>query len=48
MFAQQGEVTLKGPVDKLGLFMPLFARADEIEAGRAAAKPKNAQVIEER
>jgi hypothetical protein len=31
-FAQQGTITLRGPVDKLGLFMPLFARASEIEA----------------
>jgi hypothetical protein len=31
-FAKQGVVTLKGPVDKLGLFQPLFARAEEIEA----------------
>jgi len=34
-FAQQGMVTLKGPVDKLGLFMPLFERADAIEEGSA-------------
>ena len=27
-FAAKGEVTLKGPVDKLGLFMPLFAHAE--------------------
>jgi len=31
-FADQGTITLKGPVDKLGLFMPLFAHADEIES----------------
>jgi hypothetical protein len=36
-FAQQGTITLRGPVDKLGLFMPLFARADEIEAKGAEA-----------
>jgi hypothetical protein len=35
-FAQQGTVTLKGPVDRLGLFMPLFERADAIEAGSAS------------
>ena len=34
-FAQQGTITLRGPVDKLGLFMPLFARASEIEAQSA-------------
>ena len=39
MFAKQGSVTLKGPVDKLGLFQPLFARAGEIEEqGRRANK----------
>jgi hypothetical protein len=30
-FTRLGVVTLKGPVDKLGLFQPLFARAEEIE-----------------
>ena len=38
-FTQQGTVTLRGPVDKLGLFMPLFARASEIEAQSGGAKP---------
>lgn len=39
VFAVQVVVTLKGPVDKLGLFQPLFARAAEIEEkGRAANK----------
>ena len=37
-FAQQGTVTLRGPVDKLGLYRPLFARADEIEAQAVDAK----------
>jgi hypothetical protein len=32
VFAKQGVVTLKGPVDKLGLFQPLFERAEEMEA----------------
>lgn len=31
-FDRQGVVTLRGPVDKLGLFVPLFERADEIAA----------------
>ena len=31
IFATTGSATLRGPVDKLGLFRPLFARADEIE-----------------
>lgn len=34
-FAKHGSVTLKGPVDKLGLFVPLFERADQIEEGKA-------------
>lgn len=39
VFVKQGEVTLKGPVDKLGLFHPLFAQADAIaEQGEAASK----------
>ena len=38
-FAKQGVVTLKGPVDKLGLFHPLFERADAIET---QARPVNA------
>jgi hypothetical protein len=29
-FAQHPEITLRGPVDKLGLFKPLFERADAI------------------
>ena len=33
-FARQETITLRGPVDKLGLFVPLFARADEIDEGR--------------
>lgn len=34
-FVKHGTLTLKGPVDKLGLFVPLFERAAEIEEGRA-------------
>jgi hypothetical protein len=34
-FIKHGTVTLKGPVDKLGLFVPLFERAGEIEEGKA-------------
>jgi hypothetical protein len=36
-FADQGTITLRGPVDKLGLFMPLFAHASAIEEGKATA-----------
>jgi hypothetical protein len=43
-FAQQGSVTLRGPVDKLGLFAPLFARAREIES-RSADERDSERVI---
>jgi hypothetical protein len=46
VFAQRGTVTLRGPVDKLGLFQPLFAHADLIEEQGAAATKKNAEVID--
>jgi uncharacterized protein DUF6607 len=46
LFADRGFVTLTGPVDKLGLFQPLFQHADAIaEQGKAASK-KNQAVIE--
>lgn len=45
IFALQGGATLKGPVDKLGLFQPLFARADEIEATGTGSATENAKVI---
>lgn len=45
IFVKQGEVTLKGPVDKLGLFHPLFAQADEIAEKGAAASSDNQTVI---
>ena len=41
VFAKQGEVTLKGPVDKLGLFHPLFAQADAIAEQGEAANAQN-------
>ena len=46
VFAERGTVTLRGPVDKLGLFQPLFAHADEIAEQGAAASQKNQEVIE--
>jgi hypothetical protein len=46
VFAERGTVTLRGPVDKLGLFQPLFAHADEIAVQGAAASKKNQEVIE--
>lgn len=46
VFAEKGTVTLRGPVDKLGLFQPLFAHADEIAEQGAAASKKNQEVIE--
>ncbi|HWK49404.1 MAG TPA: DUF6607 family protein, partial [Steroidobacter sp.] len=45
IFVKQGEVTLKGPVDKLGLFHPLFAQADEIVEKGTAASSQNQAVI---
>ena len=45
VFSKQGEVTLKGPVDKLGLFHPLFAQAEAIAEKGAAASEQNATVI---
>jgi hypothetical protein len=46
VFADRGTVTLRGPVDKLGLFQPLFAHADAIAERGDAASNKNAEVIE--
>ena len=35
-FRRQGTITLRGPVDKLGLFLPLFERADRMaQAGES-------------
>lgn len=45
IFVKQGEVTLKGPVDKLGLFHPLFAHADELAEKGEAASSQNQTVI---
>lgn len=44
-FASQGVITLRGPVDKLGLFHPLFAHADELVSDESA-RSRNASVIE--
>jgi hypothetical protein len=44
-FEQQGTITLRGPVDKLGLFMPLFERADQINEKGAANGDNNAKLI---
>ena len=46
VFARHGGVTLRGPVDKLGLFRPLFDQADAIEAGGAEASARNGEVID--
>ena len=45
LFAKQGEVTLKGPVDKLGLFHPLFAQAQAVAEQGAAASERSPTVI---
>jgi hypothetical protein len=46
VFAERGSVTLKGPVDKLGLFQPLFAHAEAIAEQGASASKTNAEVID--
>ncbi len=43
-FRNHPEITLKGPIDKLGLFKPLFERADAI-AQRQPTRSDDAQVI---
>jgi len=43
-FARQGTITLRGPVDKLGLFAPLFERANEIEAQSADERGNDALI----
>lgn len=45
VFAKQGAVQLKGPVDKLGLFRPLFARADAIQEKGEDSSEENQEVI---
>lgn len=45
VFEKQGGVVLKGPVDKLGLFRPLFARADEIEEKGDYSPGQDTQLI---
>jgi hypothetical protein len=45
VFLEDGAVTLKGPVDKLGLFRPLFAQADAIAEQGAGASAQNETVI---
>ncbi len=45
IFVKRGEVTLKAPVDKLGLFQPLFAQADEVAEKGEAASSQNQTII---
>jgi hypothetical protein len=47
VFADQDAVTLTGPVDKLGLFRPLFTRAEEIEAQGRATNDEDRHAITE-
>ncbi|CAN5652413.1 hypothetical protein BH09PSE5_BH09PSE5_18110 [soil metagenome] len=44
-FAQQGTITLRGPVDKLGLFMPLFERAGAIETDGSKGRESDAAFV---
>jgi hypothetical protein len=46
IFATHGSVTLRGPVDKLGLYRPLFAHASAIEEEGGSATARNAEVID--
>ena len=46
LFESEGSVTLRGPVDKLGLFRPLFAHAEAIRKEGSAASSRNSEVIE--
>ncbi|HEX7011162.1 MAG TPA: DUF6607 family protein [Steroidobacteraceae bacterium] len=48
LFASRGTLTLRGPVDKLGLFEPLFAHAEVLEeqGSEGAASARNGEVIE--
>lgn len=45
VFQKHPSVTLRGPVDKLGLFAPLFAQADRLAEQPEAPTTKNAEVI---
>ena len=47
VFSKRGVATLRGPVDKLGLFRPLFARADEIAESGSGSQADNEKVIRE-
>lgn len=46
VFDKRGHASLRGPVDKLGLFHPLFAQADAIVEDASSAR-NNEHVIEE-
>jgi hypothetical protein len=45
VIARQGVITLRGPVDKLGLFRSLFERADAIEENNDYSAAKDETVI---
>lgn len=47
LFARQENVTLKGPVDKLGLFHPLFEHAAAIERADQTSADEDQRVIRE-
>lgn len=46
VFGERGHAQLVGPVDKLGLFMPLFEQASAIEEQGEDANARNADVID--
>ncbi|MDB6062201.1 MAG: hypothetical protein JWM78_2304 [Verrucomicrobiaceae bacterium] len=44
-FKKYTSITLRGPVDQLGLFEPLFTQADQLAENPSAGAEKNADVI---
>jgi hypothetical protein len=45
-FKKYSSITLRGPVDKLGLFQPLFARADQLASSPEASSKDNSETIQ--
>lgn len=45
VFEKYSTITLRGPVDKLGLFKPLFARADQLVENSETEDADNAAII---
>ena len=43
-FRRQGTITLRGPVDKLGLFLPLFERADRMAQASESSRVEASEI----